>query len=271
MNKLLLSTATLAAMTVSAVAADLPARVPAPAPAAVYVPMNDWTGFYLGISITGGYGFGESTFVPTGSLPTKLPNNSVTHNGAVYGSQVGYNYQWANRIVLGLVADWAWTSIDGSVCVDTSKGGCDGSIGNSLAKQKINWLGTFRGNLGFAPTNDLLAYLTGGLAVAGFEGRITHILGASDPDATDKATRTGFAAGGGVKYKFARSWSLGAEYIYVNLGNQANLNPRMRARFSPGPFLSTRRAHMSRLLGGRVCPGAMDAFMLETGFDAGYE
>jgi outer membrane immunogenic protein len=223
MNRLLLSTGglavLLAAMTASAVAADLPARVgtPAPAPVPVYVPLSDWNGFYVGIS--GGYGFGESPFVPTGSLTgVKVPNNSVKHNGGIAGGQIGFNYQWPNRFVLGAVADLSWAGFKGNVCVDTTTSHCDGSAGDSYAKAKINWLATFRGNLGFAPTNDLLAYLTGGLAVAGFEGRITHILGASDSDATDKATRIGFAAGGGVKYKFARSWSLGAEYIYVNLG-----------------------------------------------------
>ena len=214
MNRFLLSTAALAAMTASAVAADLPARVgtPAPAPAPVYVPLSDWNGFYVGIS--GGYGFGESTFRQTGIVG---PVRSLNHDGGIVGGQVGFNYQWPSRFVLGAVADWSWAGIKGSVCVDSS-GSCPGSAGDSFAKAKISWLATFRGNLGFAPTNDLLAYLTGGLAVAGVEGRITNLTGAGVPDVTDKATRTGFAAGGGVKYKFARSWSIGAEYNYVHLG-----------------------------------------------------
>jgi len=207
-----------------------------PAPAAVYVPLNDWTGFYVGIS--GGYGFGNSTFVATGAFATELanavptaslPTDSMDHHGGIVGGQAGFNYQFANRFVLGAVADWSWADIKGSVCVEKSTtvrinnvpvttGHCDGSPDNSFAKAKISWLATFRGNLGFAPTNDLLAYLTGGFAVAGIEGRITHLTSGTDPDVTDKATLTGFAAGGGVKYKFARSWSIGAEYIYVHLG-----------------------------------------------------
>ena len=211
MNKFLLSTAAFVAMTVSAIAADLPARVGSPAPVPVYVPLNDWNGFYVGIS--GGYGFGESEFRPTGSTD---PYQSLKHDGSIVGGQVGFNYQFANRFVLGAVADWSWAGIKGSICVDSV--GCNGSAGDSFAKAKINWLATFRGNLGFAPANDLLAYLTGGLAVAGIEGSITHFASATDPDVTAKATRTGFAAGGGVKYKLARSWSVGAEYIYVHLG-----------------------------------------------------
>jgi outer membrane immunogenic protein len=203
----------LAATVVSAVAADLPAPVRGPAPAAVYVPLNDWTGFYVGIS--GGGGFGETTFVQT-PTPVGTHDQSLRHDGGIVGGQVGFNYQWPYRFVLGAVADWSWAGIKGSVCVES--GVCDGSSDDSFAKTKVSWLATFRGNLGFAPTNDLLAYVTGGFAVAGIEGRITHLTSGIDPDVTAKATRTGFAAGGGVKYKIARSWSLGAEYIYVHFG-----------------------------------------------------
>jgi len=213
MNKLLLSTAALVAMTGATVAADLPARVATPAPAPVYVPLSDWTGFYAGIS--GGYGFASnSTFVQT-PTPIGTPVRNLDQDGGIVGGQVGFNYQWANRLVLGAVADLSWTGIKGSVCVET--GGCDGSSDDSFAKAKVTWLATFRGNLGFAPTNDLLAYVTGGFAVGGIEGRITNLTGLGN-DVTAKATRTGFAAGGGVKYKFARSWSVGAEYIYVHFG-----------------------------------------------------
>jgi opacity protein-like surface antigen len=212
MNKLMVSAAALVLLSASAVAADLPARVAGPAPApAVYVPLNDWTGGYVGIS--GGWVWGETTF----DTEVELPNNSVKHDGGIVGGQIGYTFQFASRWIVGAVADISWTGSKGSVCVDLSLS-CTGDPGDSYATQKVGWLATFRGNLGFAFSNDLLAYVTGGLAVAGTEARISHIDGANDPDAIDKATRVGFAAGGGWKYRPARSWSVGIEYIYAHFG-----------------------------------------------------
>jgi outer membrane immunogenic protein len=214
MKKLLLSTAALAALTVSAVAADLPARVATPAPAPVYVPISDWTGFYLGI--VGGYAFGKTSFTPTGEL-TDLPKQHFQHDGGLVGGQVGFNYQFVNRFVVGGVADWSWASIKGSVCVESTSGGCDGSPDDSFAHGKVNWLATFRGNVGYAVSNDFLLYISGGLAVAGTQARITQIFSGA-PDITDKATLAGWTAGAGIKWKFARTWSIGAEYLYVDLG-----------------------------------------------------
>jgi outer membrane immunogenic protein len=215
MKKLLLSTAALAMLTVSAVAADLPARVVTPAPAPVYVPLNDWTGVYVGI--VGGYAFGTTPFTPTGTLAAvKIHNHSLDDSGGLVGGQIGFNYQFVNRFVVGAVADWSWAGIKGNVCVESTPSGCDGSTDDSFAKAKISWLATFRGNFGFAASNDFLLYVTGGLAVAGTEARITQ-LSSGLPDVTDKATLTGWTAGAGLKYKFARSWSVGAEYLYVGL------------------------------------------------------
>ena len=215
MKKLILCSVAFAAMTGTAVSADL--RAPAPvykAPAPVVAPMSDWTGVYIGIS--GGYAFGRSEFDPTGSL-TGAPSQTMDHDGGLFGGQIGFNYQLPSRLVIGAVADGSWAGLKGNICVDAS-GSCTGGAGDSYAHAKVTWLATFRGNLGFTPSNDVLAYVTGGLAVAGIEGRITNFGGAGDPDITAKETRTGWTAGGGLKYRMARSWSVGAEYLYVDLG-----------------------------------------------------
>lgn len=58
--KYTLSSAFIAAMSVGAVAADLPSRVPAAAPALVIAPAYKWSGFYLGANA--GYGWGHANF-----------------------------------------------------------------------------------------------------------------------------------------------------------------------------------------------------------------
>src|SRR3569833_4450649 len=85
MKKLLLAGASLLAMgVVSASAADLPARMPAKAPAYVAPMAYSWTGFYLGLN--GGYGFGRAEF--NGGAP-----GSFNAGGGLFGATVGNNRQ----------------------------------------------------------------------------------------------------------------------------------------------------------------------------------
>ena len=78
MKKLLLASASVLAMgVVSASAADLPARMPAKAPAYVAPMTYNWTGFYLGLN--GGYGFGRSEYNGT------LPSGSFDAGGGLFG------------------------------------------------------------------------------------------------------------------------------------------------------------------------------------------
>ena len=56
MKKLLLASAALVAMNVSASAADLVRKAPPPPPVAV-APIYDWNGFYVGVM--GGYGWSD--------------------------------------------------------------------------------------------------------------------------------------------------------------------------------------------------------------------
>ncbi|OAF13047.1 hypothetical protein AYJ54_45800 [Bradyrhizobium centrolobii] len=68
---------------------------------------SDWTGLYVG----GHFGYGEANFGP-GTHP--LPEQSVLRphsaTGLTGGYQVGYNRQFANRLVLGIEADATFTS-----------------------------------------------------------------------------------------------------------------------------------------------------------------
>jgi outer membrane immunogenic protein len=92
--------------------------------------------------------------------------------------------------------------------------------------QRITYLGTVRGRLGFLPTPSLLAYVTGGLAYGGVESS-TIISGGETPNTgstnfagfgNTSSTRTGYTVGAGVEWMFAPKWSLKAEYLYYDLG-----------------------------------------------------
>ena len=123
------SIAALAALTGTAAAADLVTRgYYPPPPPPIYVPLYNWTGFYIGVN--GGGGFGNSNWDSTGGRDV---------SGWLAGATAGYNYQWG-QAVLGVEGDIDWTDINGST-TDSCPGGCETSN---------TWLATVRGRLGYA-------------------------------------------------------------------------------------------------------------------------
>jgi outer membrane immunogenic protein len=111
----------------------------------------------------------------------------------VGGFQAGYNKQFGT-FVLGLETDFDLTSIE-----NTTNG----------VSTKLPWFGTTRTRLGFLVNPSLLLYGTGGVA----NGRVEQ----SVPGASTKTPGVGWAAGAGVQYAFTPQWSIGAEYLHVEL------------------------------------------------------
>ena len=106
-------------------------------------PMYNWTGFYAGIN--GGYGWGSSNW-------DGFPAGNISTSGGVVGLTFGYNWQTpASPLVFGVETDIDWSNMRGSTACTT---GCE---------TRNNYLGTFRGRLGYA-MDRWLPYITGGLA-----------------------------------------------------------------------------------------------------------
>jgi len=193
MRKLLLSAAATIVIAGPAFAADL--AVKAPPPGAAYI-ASPWDGLYIG----GNVGYGETSFSETASVPGASASASVHGNGVVGGFQAGYNKQFGT-FVLGLETDFDLTSIE-----NTTAG----------VSTKLPWFGTTRTRLGFLINPALLLYGTGGVAY----GRVEQ----SVPGASVKTPGVGWAAGAGVQYAFTPQWSIGAEYLHVELdGPSANI------------------------------------------------
>ncbi len=193
MRKLLLSAAATMLIAGPASAADL--AIKAPPPGAAYI-ASPWDGLYIG----GNLGYGETSFKETVSVPGASASASVHGNGVVGGFQAGYNKQYGT-FVLGLETDFDLTSIE-----NTTRG----------LTTKLPWFGTTRGRFGFLVNPALLLYGTGGVAY----GRIEQ----SVPGASTKTPGVGWAAGAGVQYAFTPQWSIGAEYLHVELdGPSANV------------------------------------------------
>ena len=226
-KKLLLGTVALSALAGSALAADLPYRRAAPAPAFVAVPVFTWTGFYVGANA--GYGFAGDDNVSTVGLNAaargyiasgvSAAGTKLDKSGFVGGGQIGYNYQ-IGALVLGAEADIQYTDLS-----KTSNLAFPGSNFSSY-RSSMDYLGTVRGRIGYAMDRWMI-YATGGLAYGDVYSR--HFDGAAGVPlyvGARSGTETGYAVGAGVEYAMpAFNWGGSAatvklEYLYYDLGSR---------------------------------------------------
>lgn len=206
MNKLLASCIALSLIVGSAQAADL-GVITQDAPAGYIA--SDWTGFYAGIFAGVGAGSNDISTSLGGFAGPSFSGNS---GGALGGVQVGADYQMGN-VVIGAVADIALTNI--ATNEDIGVGGGFGLGYDST----LNYLGTLRARIGFLPTDNLLAYVHGGLAYGQTDPNVD--LGVGVGLDIDDVTRVGYTIGAGFEYKVTENISLQTEYAYTNLGSAA--------------------------------------------------
>ena len=208
----------------AAFAADIPERGPAPAPAPAPAPIFTWTGFYVGVS----GGFAGDKFVYPVSVTGALAANgsaSVTSSGFLVGPTVGYNYQFANGMVVGLEADWSWSTVKGQVNLAAAVPGFGVAL-SATAGSKLRHLGTVRGRLGYAWDRALL-YVTGGWAWGSVRSSLTASLAPLGAVTLSRNNSVnGWVIGGGLEYGLTRNLSFKTEYLYVRLGkgNLVNVN-----------------------------------------------
>lgn len=245
-------------------AADMALKAPPP-PA----PSDSWTGFYVGGNV--GYRWSaprtDAAANGTGPAPNfgagfpTFPFNfaftdskTVRLKGAIGGGQIGYDYQFARKWVLGLEADFQGSNQRGSnsfvdqiatpVCVSIAfpPPSCVGTLPFSTTsatgyEAKIGWFGTVRGRAGILLTDQILLYGTGGLAygrveVSGTTSTSSAAIFGLGPtvaftpmSAAFNAAKTnvGYTVGGGVEGKLfpwlPANWSWKLEYIYLDLGS----------------------------------------------------
>lgn len=232
MKKLLVAATALGAfLPVSAMAADLPRRSAAAAPAPVFAAAPMWTGFYVGLNA--GYAFDASTNADTVGtpafltlVPTLAPSSlSVGDDGFVGGAQIGYNWQ-AGSIVFGVETDIQYvdssggSSFTGAAFVVPGPGAL--STLTTRADAKLDYLGTLRARIGVSFGHGLL-YATGGLAYGGTKltgGVVADALPVASWSGSSSSTSVGWTLGGGFEYMINRNFSVKAEYLYYDLGDE---------------------------------------------------
>lgn len=214
----------LASATTNATAADLDSFLAPPTLAPPSLSSGArWEGMHIGVN--GGGFFAPRSSEAIGWFPpppylstTGIPNSmSMKQSGVMGGAQIGYAKQWGG-FVLGAEADYDMVGSKSTrTVVDPTYGG---GVGYSFSEaQSLRSLGTIRANVGFAPTNDLLIYGTGGLAfgLAGLNSSLGFGTGVAYSGANTNML-VGYAVGGGVEYALDSQWSIGLQGLYYDLG-----------------------------------------------------
>lgn len=194
-----------------------------------------WTGFYVGANF--GVGLGRidgTTTLANGSSNATAASESANQSLAsiLGGAQTGYNYQFANGIVVGIEGDFAWTRLQDGKDVISNENPIlfQRKMLEARLDYSFEWLSTVRARAGYA-SDRWFVYGTGGVAFLREKEERTQYRATTAslqlpagsftmPYFTEDVsnTRTGFAIGGGAEYAFADNWSLKAEYLFTGFG-----------------------------------------------------
>ena len=171
-----------------------------------HAPYN-WTGPYFGVSVGVATGASRQSAAAGDLTPT------FDMTGGVFGLALGYNWQFG-RLLYGFDSDFS---------LDTQRGtsGYLGAPTGFTAETSEQWLATYRGRMAYV-RDSWMFYLTAGGANA--ESKII----ATEPGAgigTESKVRWGWTAGVGVEAARIHSFTVKAEYLYVDFGNTSYFNP----------------------------------------------
>ena len=240
----------------TASAADLPSRLVPPV-VTLPIPTYSWTGLYFGGNVGGAFTDRDTIQSNPNDLVTasQITNGTVVtsyqlqKSGVAAGGQIGYNYQIPSNgtsllsgldriglgggiapggIVVGVEADAAYTAL----------GRSNEYIGafqvTSLYHQRLDYIGTVRGRLGYA-FDRVLIYGTGGFAYGETQFGQSIVAGNADNlpiwSGNRSAMQTGYAVGGGVEYAIetaglinlfhAGSVTVRGEFLHYDLGTRS--------------------------------------------------
>jgi outer membrane immunogenic protein len=200
-------------------AADLRPAMKAPPPMAPPAPIFSWTGCYVGAHVGWGWGHSHATegSFSAGGTTVGPASTGINTSGALFGGQVGCNYQFAGNWVVGIQGDFAGTDFNGRANDNLT----DTGVGtDSTIALKTEWLGSVTGRVGWAfYNNQVLVYAKGGGAWArnqwdahdAFDFFGNPIFG---------ETRSGWTVGGGVEWTlWSPNWTAFVEYNFYDFNN----------------------------------------------------
>lgn len=217
--------------------------VKAKAPPRPFIGPTNWTGFYVG-------GFAG---VATGRTDIGFVGDPTSGNrpyvfGGLGGAEAGYNYQFANKWVVGIEGDVGATNMHGARIAGSATGVNANGVNTGAftpafftAGDRTNWMATLTGRLGYAWDRTLL-YVKGGVAfedssttvncIFGPTGQIPLLAGGvpipgqfrscfnqagvvTGAYSTPWYTRVGGTIGFGTEFDLGHNWSAKSEYDFM--------------------------------------------------------
>lgn len=228
---------------VPAFAADLPrAAYKAPPVAAT---IYNWTGFYIGAG--GGYAAYTDSNVPLtlGGLSTGHAASNGGASGGFGTVTAGFDYQFSDRFVAGVFADYDFSDISGQSM----------SFVAGVSSRGLESAWSVGGRLGFLVSPATMLYLSGGYTNGDFSGGPqSFIFLANGDNGSASSFRSGGGfAGAGVEALLAPNWSARLEYRYASYdGKQAtrfNLAGAPNGLTQVAPDVQTIRASIAYRFG----------------------
>jgi len=194
-----------------------------------------WTGCYAGAHLGWGWAHHEVTASNFSYGPGGTPiaaTNSLETNQAVYGGQIGCNYQFSGNWVVGIQGDLTGTDLHGSVA-DPFDRLPSGSVTRGTLGMKTDSLASITARLGVtAWNNQALFYVKGGAA---FDRSRWDFSRSSYCDfyhgcrmTAPEDRRTGWTAGAGAEWVISPTspnWTVFAEYDYYDFGSNGGSFP----------------------------------------------
>ena len=186
-------------------------------------PAFTWTSCHLGAHVGGGWAR-ESIIDPVQLVQDAIigPGTTVglttvspSPSGAVIGGQMGCDYQFMSNWVMGMQGAASGSSMKGTAIVALPAGNPGDQ---ALVSARTDFLSSVTGRLGFA-YDRLLFYGKGGVGWVGDKYTVVGTLLGGGFGFEGLDLRTGWTAGGGVEWAFARNWSAILEYDHYSIGH----------------------------------------------------
>jgi outer membrane immunogenic protein len=201
------------------------------------------------------------------------PTSSFSSTSFLGGGKIGYDWEFWSHAVVGVIGDFDWTRLNSTTTSTVTGGtaagiapgtpiGTPGTPGAPIAtaNEKIDWLASARGRLGWA-FDKVLFYATGGVAwtqiknSASFTPASASLLGSGFGFAAQGSSdKTGVVAGGGFEYRVTQNVSVVGELLWYDFGSTSlsAFNPNTGTTFTTVFTVNGRRSLLD--YGRRIFP-----------------